>query len=81
MFGVNLPRKKPMIAVCIGGGIGGAIAGYSGAKAIAFSFPSLASLPVFYGDGFLLYILSDVIAAIIAFIIAYCLKFKVDLAK
>lgn len=81
MFGVNLPRKKPMIAVCIGGGIGGAIAGYSGAKAIAFAFPSLASLPVFYGDGFLLYILSDVIAAIIAFIIAYCLKFKVDLAK
>lgn len=70
-----------MIAVCIGGGIGGAIAGYSGAKAIAFAFPSLASLSVFYGDGFLLYILSDVIAAIIAFIIAYCLKFKVDLAK
>lgn len=61
--------------------ISGALLGTSGAKAIAFAFPSLASLPVFYGDGFLLYILSDVIAAIIAFIIAYCLKFKVDLAK
>ena len=78
MFGVNLPRKKPMIAVCIGGGIGGAIAGYSGAKAMAFAFASLASLPVFYGEGFVLYLVSFLVAAVVAFVLTYFMKFRVD---
>lgn len=37
MFGVNLPRKKPMVAVCIAGGIGGMIAGASKASALSFA--------------------------------------------
>lgn len=81
MFGVNLPRKKPMIAVCIGGGIGGAIAGYSGAKAVAFVLPSLASLPVFLGEGFGIYLFSYFVSAVVAFAVTYILKFKVDLDK
>ena len=81
MFGVNLPRKKPMIAVCIGGGVGGAIAGYSGAKAVAFVLPSLASLPVFLGEGFGIYLFSYLVSAVVAFTVTYVLKFKVDLDK
>ena len=79
LFGINLPRKKPMIAVCIGGGVGGAIAGYSGAKAVAFVLPSLASLPVFLGEGFGIYLFSYLVSAVVAFIVTYVFKFKVDL--
>lgn len=78
MFGVNLPRKKPMAAVCIGGGIGGALAGISGAQAISFAFPSLAALPVFFGPGFGLYLISCLTGALLAFVITMILSFEVD---
>lgn len=67
MFGVNLPRKKPMIAVCIGGGAGGAVAGFSGAQAMTFAFPSLITLPVFLGKGFGLFVVSCFVGFLTAF--------------
>lgn len=75
MFGVNLPRKKPMIAVCIGGGIGGALAGLSKAQALSFAFPSLAALPVFFGEGFALYLFSCFVGFAVAFIVTMSLDF------
>ncbi len=81
LFGVNLPRKKPMVAGCIGGAIGGIIAGISGAQAISFAFPSLVSLPVFYGNGFVLYIISDFVAMAVGFILTLLFKFDVDLEE
>lgn len=78
MFGVNLPRKKPMIAVCIGGGIGGMIAGLSGAQAMSFAFPSLAALPVFFGRGFGLYLFSCLIGFAAAFVVTMLLKFEIE---
>ncbi|MBT1165914.1 PTS transporter subunit EIIC [Bifidobacterium simiarum] len=79
MFGVNLPRKKPMIAVCAGGAIGGALAGFSGAQASAFAFPSLAALPIFVGDGFIVYLISCLLGLAVAFSLALILKFEVDI--
>ncbi|MGL5436419.1 MAG: PTS transporter subunit EIIC [Lachnospiraceae bacterium] len=78
MFGVNLPLKKPMIAVCIGGGIGGALAGFSGAQAMTFAFPSLAALPIFLGEGFGLYVISCVVGFGVAFITALILRFEAE---
>lgn len=78
MFGVNLPRKKPLIAVCIGGGVGGILAGYSGARAIAFAFPGLASLPVFFGPGFVLYMAGCGLSMLVTFILTMVLHFEVD---
>ncbi|MFT4105104.1 MAG: PTS transporter subunit EIIC [Lacrimispora sp.] len=77
MFGVNLPLKKPMAAVCIGGGVGGAVAGLSGAQAMAFAFPSLVTLPVFLGNGFGLYVISCVVGFLTAFSLAMVLKYDV----
>ena len=74
MFGVNLPRKKPMIAVCIGGALGGALAGISGASAFAFAFPGLATLPIFIGEGFGLYVISCAAAFLIAFLLSMLLQ-------
>ena len=76
MFGINLPLKKPMIAVCIGGGLGGAIAGWSGIKAVAFAFPSIATLPIFFGEGFLMYVCSCGVAMIAAFIMTMVFKYE-----
>lgn len=78
MFGVNLPRKKPMAAVCVGGGVGGALAGFSGACAMSFAFPSLAALPVFFGNGFVLYLVSCLIGFAVAFLLTMFLKFDAD---
>ncbi|MDF7640681.1 PTS transporter subunit EIIC [Bifidobacterium sp. ESL0784] len=78
MFGVNLPRKMPLAAVCIGGGVGGAIAGYSGVQAHAFALPSVATLPVFFGHGFVTYVISCVFAMVVAFVLTLVLKFPVD---
>lgn len=79
MFGINLPRKKPMIAVCIGGGVGGAIAGLSGAAAHTFAFPSLASLPVYFGEGFGLYLVGCLASFLVAFLLSLVMKYDVDL--
>ena len=35
MYGINLKYKKPFIAVCIGGAIGGAITGAAGAGTVS----------------------------------------------
>ncbi len=80
MFGVNLPRKKPMAAVCAGGCIGGALAGFSGAQAMSFAFPSLAALPVFFGDGFALYLVSCLTGLVAAFALTMVLKYD-DVAE
>lgn len=69
MFGVNLPRKKPMAAVCIGGAVGGAIAGASGASAVSFVLPGAASMPVFIGAGFGMLIASCIIGMAAAFVL------------
>lgn len=80
MFGVNLPRKKPIIAVCIAGGIGGMIAGASKASALSFAFPSIATIPVFFGKGFSLFLLSCLLGFVIAFVATMFLKFDADLS-
>lgn len=76
MFGVNLPRKKPMIGVCIGGGVGGALAGLSGANAMTFAFPSLVTLPVFFGPGFTMFLVSCLTGFGIAFLATLFMKFE-----
>ena len=78
MFGVNLPRKRPLLAVCAGGGIGGVIAGISGAQATAFAFPSLAALPIFFGHGFVAYLGACLAGLLVAFLLTMLLKFQVD---
>lgn len=78
-FGVNLPRKKPMAAVCIGGGIGGAIAGFSGASATSFAFASIVALPVFLGNGFVMFLASCAVGFAVSFVLTLLLKFEVDI--
>lgn len=69
IYGVNLKLGRPMLAACIAGGIGGGLAGISGAKAISFAFPSFATAVVYLGEGFGVFIISMVVGFVGGFIL------------
>ena len=50
LYGVAIRFKRPLIALCIGGGVSGAFVAAMGAKAISFAMPSIISLPVYSGS-------------------------------
>ncbi|WP_165025055.1 PTS transporter subunit EIIC [Dysgonomonas sp. ZJ279] len=75
LFGVTLPLKRPLIIVCIAGAIAGGVAGASGATAMSFAFPGLATIPVFLGQGFLGFLIACALGFTISFILTYLIKF------
>lgn len=75
-YGVNLPLKTPMIGVLLGGATGGAIAGYCHSSAISFSFPGLATLPVFTGGGFTGFIIAMGTGFAVSFAFTMMNRFK-----
>lgn len=81
VYGVTLPLKKPFIAACIGGAIGGAYVGFSHVQNFSFGLISLLSLPSFIPSGtkdmsgVISAIIGTVIATIIAFVLTFVLKF------
>ncbi len=68
IFGVFLKYRRPFIAVMLGGGIGGLIAGFSGVKAMTLAW-GLAGLPAFLAGGTANFVWM-IIACIVSFIIA-----------
>lgn len=79
IYGINLPYKRPFLIGCGAGAVGGAIVGLSGASAVSLSVPGLATLPVFLGSGFVLFIVAIVVSFMLATIVTYF--FGYDLAK
>lgn len=81
LYGVNLPKKYPLISSMIGGGIGGLYAGLSGASRFATGSSGLPSIPLYINED-----LSNVINICIAIaitivstaIITYLLSFKFE---
>ena len=79
IFAVNLPRKWPLAAGSIGGAIGGAIAGYFGSHAIAFSFPSLVTLPIYLGHGFIPLLIGCGIGFAAGFVLTVTVPYNCDI--
>lgn len=50
LYGVAMRFKRPLIALCIGGGVSGAFVAAMGAKAVTFAMPSIISLPAYSGS-------------------------------
>ncbi|MDK2807988.1 MAG: beta-glucoside system component [Clostridiales bacterium] len=67
LFNINLPRKKPFLFGCIGGALGGLLAGLSKTITAVFVFPSLITLPIYYGEHFTLYLIGSLIGFLIGF--------------
>lgn len=61
LYGVALPKKYPLIATMIGGGVGGLYAGLSGASRFATGSSGLPAIPLYIGEN-----ISNVVNILIA---------------
>ena len=71
LFNINLPRKKPFVFGCIGGAAGGLLAGLSKVQTPAFVFPSLITLPIYYGEHYMLYLTGCLSGFVIGFFLTF----------
>lgn len=83
LYGVLVPRKKVMLTCFLGAGIGGAIAGFSGAKLYAFGASGILGLPCFINPtgidaGFIGLCVGGVVAFAFSLITAMMLGAKKD---
>jgi len=58
IYGVTLKRKKMFLWVVLVAAFSGALVGYGKSFAIAVAMPGLLTFPVFYGEGFITFILA-----------------------
>ena len=70
LYGIAIRFKRPLIALCIGGGVSGAIVAALGGKAISFAMPSIISLPV-YSDTIPVVLIGLAVAFVLTAALAY----------
>ncbi|KHN50359.1 beta-glucoside-specific PTS transporter subunit IIABC [Pectobacterium fontis] len=75
VYGVTLKLKKPFICAVIAAACGGAIAGYAKSSAISMGMPGLLTLPIFYGEGFIGFLIGCAIAFIVSFVLTIVVGF------
>jgi len=76
VYGLSIKYKRPLIAQTIAGGIAGAFIGAFHTKAIVYAFPALTTLPAFFGDTFVIYIIGIAMAFTISAALTYFLGFN-----
>jgi PTS system beta-glucosides-specific IIC component len=73
VYGISLKYKKPFIAQIIGGAIAGGFMGAMHTKAFVYVFPALTTLPAFFGDTFLYYVIGIILAFAVSATLTYIL--------
>ena len=81
VFGVNLRLVQPFVCACIGGGVGGWIAALLGLKGTGMSITGIPGMLLYLNKQMPLYILVNVIAFAVAFVLTYFLGMKQDVAE
>lgn len=76
VYGVTLKLKKPFICAVISAAIGGAVVGYAQSSAISMGMTSLLTVPIFYGDGFMGFVIGCLLAFGASFILTLVVGFK-----
>lgn len=79
LYGVSMPLKRPLAAVCIASGITGLIGGFMHLSAFAFATPSLVSFPQFIGaehNNMILAIVIGIIAMALSFVLTWIMGFE-----
>jgi beta-glucoside PTS system EIICBA component len=71
MYGVNIKYRKPFYFVLVGGTIGGAITGASGAGITAPVMFGIYTLPAFFGNGFTGLMIGTFVGCAITFLLTY----------
>lgn len=81
VYGLAVKYKKPLIALTISGGIAGAFMGMFQTKAMVYVFPALTTLPAFFGDTFVIYLIGIAMAFSLSAVLTYILGFEEGLSK
>lgn len=80
LYGVAFRFKRPLLALCIGGGVSGAFVAAMGAKAVSFAMPSIISLPIYVGS-IPTMLIGLVIAFVLTAVLTYILGFDENIEK
>lgn len=75
VYGVTLKLKKPFICAVIAAGFGGAIVGYAKSSAISMGMPGLLTLPIFYGEGFIGFLIGCIVAFVASLVLTLLVGF------
>lgn len=76
LYGVLIPLKRPLLTAMAGAAAGGAFAGLTGVKAVAYASPSLITLPVFLSDTFVYAVLTVVVSSAVSFLLTWFFGFE-----
>lgn len=75
LYGVNLPKKYPLVAAMIGGGFGGLYAGLTHAHRFATGSSGLPAVLLYIGDDTMMYFYNIIIALIITIVVTAVVTF------
>lgn len=80
LYGVTMPLKRPLIAVCVSSGITGLLAGILHVAASSFASPSLLALPIFVhaqrSNNFMMAAICAGVSIVLTFIVTYAIGFE-----
>lgn len=80
LYGVTMPLKRPLAALCVSSGITGLIAGIMQVSASSFASPSLLALPIFVNaerpSNFIMAVACAAISIVLTFILTWIVGFK-----
>lgn len=76
IYGITLKYRKAFACAVIGGGIGGAIAGSCGARAMAVAVAAVPTFPAYFGTGFTGFIIAYFGAFLISAVLTYFVGFN-----
>lgn len=77
IYGINLPRKKPMLGVMAGGFAGGITAGLMGAKAFEMGYSTIMALPIFEST-IMAMVCGIIVSIVVSTAVTYVLGFEGD---
>ncbi len=75
LYGINLPKKYPLIAAMIGGGIGGAYAGFTHTHRFATGSSGLPAVLLYIGDNTMTFFINIIIAIVISIVVSGVLTY------
>ena len=79
LYGVNLPKKYPLVATMIGGGLGGVYAGLTHIHRFATGSSGLPAVLLYIGDNTMYYLTNIVIAILISMVVSAALTYLLSL--
>lgn len=79
LYGVNLPKKYPLVASMIGGGLGGLYAGLTHTHRFATGSGGLPAVALYIGDDTMKFFYNIIIAMVISIVVSAALTFVLSL--